>query len=413
MNNSLSQLIAMERSLKTAAQGEPNPTEEDRIRRAAAGDRRAFAWLVDHHRSLVCAIGLAVVGDVAASEDIAQEVFLGVWPRLGELRNPHSFLPWLRQYTRNTARQYVRGRRRRQTRIAEGAGDDLVMAADDRPSPCEALEHAEERSFLLEAIAALPDPTREAVLLYYREGESAQQVARLLGVSEAAVKQRLHRAREFLRAAVWTRLADVLPRSAPGAAFTAAVLLALPLAAPASAATLTSAGAVGAAGATAKAGVKPLGAAGAAVGYFSLGLAGAVGSIFRNARQLESFAEDPLERRALSLYRKLAVAAVLLFGALIYATVTAGASVLWVGAAALGYLLIVNSLYFWWLPRHAPKAVAARSLQHPQRVRLERLRRVLVSIILLILALLYANQLGTSCPDRNWAGHCVHTDQER
>ncbi len=173
-------------------------------------------------------------------------------------------------------------------------------------------------------------------LLYYREGESAQQVARLLGVSEAAVKQRLHRAREFLRAAVWPRLADVLPRSAPGAAFTAAVLLALPLAASASAATLASAGAVGAAGATAKAGVKPLGAAGAAVGYFSLGLAGAVGSMFRNARQLESFAEDPLERRALSLYRKLAVAAVLLFGALIYATVTAGASVLWVGAAALG-----------------------------------------------------------------------------
>ncbi len=277
MNNSLSPLTAMERSLKTAAQGEPDPTEEDRIRRAAAGDRRAFAWLVDHHRSLVCAISLAVVGDVAASEDIAQEVFLGVWPRLGELRNPHSFLPWLRQYTRNTARQCVRGRRRRQTRIAEGTGDDLVMAAaDDRPSPCEALERAEERGFLLEAIAALPDPTREAVLLYYREGESAQQVARLLGVSEAAVKQRLHRAREFLRAAVWTRLADVLPRSTPGAAFTAAVLLALPLVAPASAATLASAGAVGAAGATAKAGVKPLGAAGAAVGYFSLGMAGAV-----------------------------------------------------------------------------------------------------------------------------------------
>ena len=195
---------------------------------------------------------------------------------------------------------------------------------------------------------------------------------------------------------MWPRLADVLPRSAPGAAFTAAVLLALPLAASASAATLASAGAVGAAGATAKAGVKPLGAAGAAVGYFSLGLAGAVGSMFRNARQLESFAEDPLERRALSLYRKLAIAAVLFFGALIYATVTAGGSVLWVGAAALGYLLIVNSLYFWWLPQHAPKAVAARSLQHPRQVRLERLRRVLVSIILFILALLYAN-MRTSC----------------
>ena len=115
------------------------------------------------------------------------------------------------------------------------------------------------------------------------------------------------------------------------------------------------------------------------MGYFSLGLAGAVGSIFRNAGQLESFAEDPLERRALSLYRKLAVAAVLLFGALIYAAVTAGWSVLWVGAAALGYLLVVNSLYFWWLPRHAPKAVATRSLQHPQRVRMERLRRVMAA----------------------------------
>ena len=70
---------------------------------AARGDRDAFASLVDGTRSVVSAIALAIVRDAELARDVAQEVFLSAWRDLGNLRDPVSFLPWLRQLTRHRA----------------------------------------------------------------------------------------------------------------------------------------------------------------------------------------------------------------------------------------------------------------------------------------------------------------------
>lgn len=68
-------------------------TLEFQVRAAARGDQETFAYLVDATRTLVGSIALAILRDVEASHDVAQDVFLSAWRDLGKLRNPASFLP--------------------------------------------------------------------------------------------------------------------------------------------------------------------------------------------------------------------------------------------------------------------------------------------------------------------------------
>lgn len=201
------------------------------IRLAMAGDAEAYARVVEWSASTVCSISLAIVRDVHASEDVAQDVFLTIWKELHRLRNPASFVPWLRQITRNHAYDWLRVRRH------EAYSDEAIAAAcDPRPSVSDTLIANEEREELGRVLDELPDETREVVVLYYREGSSARHAAELLGINEEAVRQRLSRARGRIREAMLARFGRTLVRTAPGAAFTAAVAGALIAAAPGAAA---------------------------------------------------------------------------------------------------------------------------------------------------------------------------------
>ncbi|HWN41859.1 MAG TPA: sigma-70 family RNA polymerase sigma factor, partial [Thermoanaerobaculia bacterium] len=209
----------------------PSPTAfldlqvQAQVRAAAQGDQEAFAGLVDATRTLVCSIALAILRDVEASRDVAQDVFLSAWRDLGKLRNPASFLPWLRQMTRNRAHHVLRDRVRSRRVISDAEADDLMATATDpRPGAGEILLADEEKRLLAEALEALSDESREVVTLYYREGRSVRQVADLLGLREEAVKQRLTRARSRLRREMLDRLGETLQRTTPGAAFTAGLM---------------------------------------------------------------------------------------------------------------------------------------------------------------------------------------------
>ena len=107
---------------------------------AAAGDRTAFAELVTETSGVVSSIALAIVHDIDVSRDIAQDVFLAAWRDLRKLRNPNSFLPWLRQLTRNRAHHVLRTDIRRKRRFPIGSPDDILAAvADGRPDPASRL----------------------------------------------------------------------------------------------------------------------------------------------------------------------------------------------------------------------------------------------------------------------------------
>ncbi|NIJ81000.1 RNA polymerase sigma factor [Xanthomonas cannabis] len=219
---------------------------------AAAGCQQAYGRIVGACQNTVTAIALAITRDIAASEDIAQEAFLRAWQRLAQLHQPASFLPWLRQITRNLARDWLRANRHRAL-SGEAAELAIAMAADPAPSPADQLLQVEEEIAALDIISALPEESRETLLLYYREGQSSQQVAALLGLSDAAVRKRLSRARASVRSELLRRFGEFARGSAPSVAFATAVTSATLLGAPgkaSAAVVLTSIGGAGKLGAS-------------------------------------------------------------------------------------------------------------------------------------------------------------------
>lgn len=201
---------------------------------ASQGDQQAYSRIVQGCQNTVTSIALAIVHDVPASEDIAQEAFISAWQQLKKLNNPGSFLPWLRQITRNLARDYLRGQKYR----ANPAGDIETMmlsVADPAPGPSEFLANQEDARIAAAVIDALPEESREVFLLYYREGQNTHQVAHLLGMQDAAVRKRLSRARQSIREELLQRTGNFVKTSAPSIAFTTVVSTALIAAAPSTA----------------------------------------------------------------------------------------------------------------------------------------------------------------------------------
>jgi RNA polymerase sigma factor (sigma-70 family) len=170
---------------------------------------------------------LALTRNVAASEEIAQEVFVSAWHGLGELQQPSSFVPWLRQLVRRRAADFQRGRYRDNGRTA-GGDEALAQVADPGATADKKLLWAEEHVALEEALDALASEDRELLLLFYREGRSAKEVAALVGISTAAAHKRIERAREKVRADVLERLSDAAVRTAPRADFASSVVALLP-----------------------------------------------------------------------------------------------------------------------------------------------------------------------------------------
>ena len=357
----------------------PTASLDVQVRAAARGDQEAFARLVDATRTLVCSIALAILRDVEASRDVAQDVFLSAWRDLGKLRNPASFLPWLRQMTRNRAHHVLRDRVRSRRVISDAEADDLMAATiDPRPGAGEILLAAEEKRLLAESLEALSDESREVVTLYYREGRSVRQVADLLGLREEAVKQRLTRARSRLRREMLDRLGETLQRTAPGATFTAGLMTTLALGAPASAAAAGF-------GTAAKLAPGSLAKLMALLGGAVLGALGGILGIVGGARPLLARARDEQERRGIYLY----------MAAGITATVAAAAGMAFspgpvsLGLTMLLFYITIIALIFGWLPRVTARRLAAELAEDPgalERHRRDRRIQLLAAVLGFLIA---------------------------
>ena len=344
---------------------------------ASSGDADAFGRIISVTSGLVSSVALAILRDVDLSQEVAQDVFLSAWRDLKKLRNPASFLPWLRQMTRNRAHHVLRSRVRGRRWFVQLTGNDEQAEAipDSRGSVAEHLLAAEQRDALRAALAALPEETREVLTLYYREGQSVAQVASLLELSDDAVKKRLSRARAALRGTMLERFGKTIAITRPSTAFTLAVMTALPLAMPpaASAATVELARMTSAA-ATKSGGLWPwlvsllMPVAGIVIGA----LGGLIGVVF-GIRGVAREARDERERRELRHFLAANVAAVLVVSAgfQLGTNVIRGA---WFPIANFAvFNVVLLTLHLRWLPRILERRRAAEMAEDP--IRAQRRRR--------------------------------------
>ncbi|HVZ74074.1 MAG TPA: sigma-70 family RNA polymerase sigma factor [Polyangia bacterium] len=189
------------------------PARDMTFRAAARGDDEALATLVRAYHARVYRFGRRVCRDDFDADDAVQEAFIKL-ARRPDAANDPSALAWLMAVVRNACRRLLRpfARRRRALGDAVEVDDDALAAAGD---PQEALERWELVRQVHAAIATLDRPSREVLVLRDLEGLSGAETCEALGLDLAAMKTRLHRARERLRAALASQ-SLVTPRGPAG-----------------------------------------------------------------------------------------------------------------------------------------------------------------------------------------------------
>ncbi|HEX7858700.1 MAG TPA: sigma-70 family RNA polymerase sigma factor [Verrucomicrobiae bacterium] len=184
---------------------------------ARRGEKAAFVEIVSRYQTMVCGIAFGILNDFTASEDVAQEAFLIAWRKLAEVREPEHLRAWLAQIARNAALTNIRRRG-----SEEPLADDFDIA-DDAPGPDDAAVSEEQSHLVRKALEGLPEQYRLPLVLFYCEGQSTRAVAESLGLSDDAVRQRLSRGREMLRAHMEGLVETVLKSKRPSAIFTMSV----------------------------------------------------------------------------------------------------------------------------------------------------------------------------------------------
>ena len=186
----------------------PVPTDEQLIARIRQHDNGALEQLVSRYEARVYNLAYRMLGNRDDAEDVLQDTFLNVVRGLGKFKGKSSFSTWLYRVAANAALTRIRQRSRREK--SEGEFLDDVYAVrqaahsgmtltDWSSNPSTRLLDDEARSEMNQAIDELPDIYRAVFVLRDVEGLPAAEVAEVLGLSVAAVKSRLHRARLYLR----------------------------------------------------------------------------------------------------------------------------------------------------------------------------------------------------------------------
>lgn len=177
--------------------------DDELMRRTAAGDRSAYAEVVRRHHGAVLRYARALVADSA--DDVAQQAFLDGMRGAASFAGRASVRTWLLTLTRNAA---FRGRRRRAGEPERHVPLHELGEAAGWGDPEQKVAAMLDAALLRRALSSLAEASREVLVLRELEGLSGKETADMLGISSAAMKSRLHRARLELAAAVRKECGD-------------------------------------------------------------------------------------------------------------------------------------------------------------------------------------------------------------
>ena len=173
------------------------------VERILKGERQLFHNLVQPYENRVYLAALAILQNEADAEDVAQDAFLKAFTHLHQFRAEAKFSTWLISITGNEARRRIRTNTRRRTESLDADPVDQsfspAILTDWKEVPLIALENKELQQLLRDVIAELPTIYREVFAARDIDGFSVAETAQILGISVAATKVRLHRARMMLQ----------------------------------------------------------------------------------------------------------------------------------------------------------------------------------------------------------------------
>jgi len=172
------------------------------INRAKLGDIQAFEAIVARYYARCMRFAHGMLRDSADADDVVQETFVRVYRALPRYEERQRFDSWLFRILGNCCRTANLLQQRRESLDVNDEGALLNVQSTDRPDAAFDHEWGDE---VRRALAEVPEYNREIFLLHYVEGFSYEEIERITGVRQSALKMRVKRASDFLR----TRLAGV------------------------------------------------------------------------------------------------------------------------------------------------------------------------------------------------------------
>jgi len=184
------------RSKETPIEVTKPATDYELAQAAAGGDMASFEQLYERHNRRVYSLCLRMTTNTAEAEDLAQEVFIQLFRKIGSFRGESAFTTWLHRLTVNQVLMHFRKR-----------GVRMEQTTDDGETPVQIVRGTEnpnqmpvvDRIALDKAVAQLPPGYRTVFLLHDVEGHEHEEIARMLGCSVGTSKSQLHKARMKLR----------------------------------------------------------------------------------------------------------------------------------------------------------------------------------------------------------------------
>lgn len=185
-----------------------HPADSVLVERTLAGDQRAFELLVIKYQRRVERLIARMVRDVDLVPDLAQETFIRAYRALHQFRGDAQFYTWLYRIAVNTAKKALLEMRRDPVvpdAALRGSDDeDETFRPEIEPSTNETpeteLAAKEIARVVNEAMDALPEDLRQAVVLREIEGMSYEDIAQVMGCPIGTVRSRIFRAREAISA---------------------------------------------------------------------------------------------------------------------------------------------------------------------------------------------------------------------
>lgn len=162
------------------------------VRRVLAGRRDDYAELVRRYQDGLYRHALGMGLDHDSCIDVVQDALVKAYERLGECRDPQHFRAWVYRIVRNMCLDHIKNVRQKTV--------PLSAVPDATQIPAEDAADLELNGTLQRALATLPLALREAFLLKHDAEYTYEEIAELTNASVSAVKMRVHRAREALRA---------------------------------------------------------------------------------------------------------------------------------------------------------------------------------------------------------------------
>lgn len=176
--------------------------ETELIEQLKQGDETAFKTIVEQWKDMVYNTILGIVQNETEAEDLAQDVFIKVFEKIGTFKGDSKFSTWLYRIATTTALDHLRSKKRKKRfgflQSLGGSGDEKESIPDFH-HPGVSLDNKERAAVLFKAIDSLPENQKTAYTLHKLEGLSYRDVSEVLNTTVSAVESLMSRANQNLR----------------------------------------------------------------------------------------------------------------------------------------------------------------------------------------------------------------------